>query len=465
MTRGYQKLIAFECRKPGEPQRQGYEWFGGTAPPHEALTAYGLLQFRDMAKVGQPVDQQMVERTRRYLVSRKDNKGGFLRNARALDSFGRAPEPITNAYIVWALTESDKDAPVKEDLGKEIDALVKQARDANSPYSKDPYFLALVANSLLNRSMADPAAELLKGLAGTQKPDGHLDGARTSITGSGGRDLQIEATALGVLAWLKANRPDYQVNLRSAAKWIGKQRGGSGAFGSTQATILALKALIGYAKINRRPMQPGRLTLTVNGKVLAVRDFPADLKEALVLTVPDPEKHLKPGANQLQIAVTGNNVLPYTLNCSYQSLTPKNPAAPPVKMATRLDRASVRDGETVRLNVQVENASGRGQGMAVAVIGLPAGLNLPENMEQLKNLAKPRNGGTEPGTISAFEVRGRELVLYWRSLAPQQKIDLNLDLVCRVPGEFRGPASRAYLYYNADHKHWIDPVRVAVAPK
>ena len=109
LTRGYDKLVAFECRKAGEPQRQGYEWFGGTAPPHEALTAYGLLQFRDMAKVGQPVDKDMMERTLRYLASRKDGKGGFLRNARALDQFGRAPEPITNAYIVWALTESDKD--------------------------------------------------------------------------------------------------------------------------------------------------------------------------------------------------------------------------------------------------------------------------------------------------------------------------------------------------------------------
>ena len=313
--------------------------------------------------------------------------------------------------------------------------------------------------------MDAPAGELLKKLAGTQKPDGHLDGARTSITGSGGRDLQIEATALGVLAWLKANRPDFQVNVRSAAQWIGKQRSGSGAFGSTQATILALKALIAHAKANRRPMEAGKVTLTVNGQAVAQKDFSADLKEALILTVPDAEKHLKPGVNSVKIEVTGNNVLPYTLNCTYQALTPNNPAAPPVKLAARLDRDNVRDGETVRLNVQVENASGRGQGMAVAVIGLPAGLNLPENMEQLKNLAKPRNNGTEPGVISAFEVRNREVVLYWRDLGPKQKIELNLDLVCRVPGEFRGPAGRAYLYYNADHKHWIEPVLVKVAPK
>src|SRR5262249_19303396 len=39
LDRGYQKLIAFECQKPGGSQKQGYEWFGGAAPAHEALTA------------------------------------------------------------------------------------------------------------------------------------------------------------------------------------------------------------------------------------------------------------------------------------------------------------------------------------------------------------------------------------------------------------------------------------------
>src|SRR5207245_5284699 len=167
------------------PQRRGYEWFGGTAPPHEALTAYGLLEFRDMSRV-YDVDASMVERTRTYLLSRRDGKGGFQRNAKALDQFGRAPEETTNAYIVWALTEGGKD----DDVSKELAALTEQAR-----ISKDAYFLALVANSLLNRGKSEEAVALLKTLAEAQKPDGHLDSEKPSITGSGGRDLQIETTA------------------------------------------------------------------------------------------------------------------------------------------------------------------------------------------------------------------------------------------------------------------------------
>ena len=50
LENGYAKLTAFECMN-AQNKKQGYEWFGGTAPAHEALTAYGLLQFRDMSRV------------------------------------------------------------------------------------------------------------------------------------------------------------------------------------------------------------------------------------------------------------------------------------------------------------------------------------------------------------------------------------------------------------------------------
>ena len=89
--------------------------------------------------------------------------------------------------------------------------------------------------------------------------------------------------------------------------------------------------------------------------------------------------------------------------------------------------------------------------MAVAVVGLPAGMKVPTDLKQLTDLR-------EKGAIDFFEVRGRELVLYWRELAPEQKSTLTVDLVCDVPGEYRGPASRGYLYYNADHKHWVEPL-------
>jgi hypothetical protein len=456
---GYQKLTSFECQDPSDKNRRGYEWFGGTAPPHEALSAYGLLQFRDMARV-HPVDKTMMERTRKYLMAQKDGQGGFKRNARALDTFGSAPPHITNAYIVWALTEGGKD----DDVTKELTALTGQARK-----SKDPYFIALVANSLYNRGKKADGKALLKTLAKAQKDDGHLDGAETSITRSGGRDLQIETTALSVLAWLKAG-PDYTVQVRKAAKWLGQQRGGFGGFGSTQATILALKALIAYTKANKHTAEAGELVFYVNDREAGRQKFAAGAQDVLAVNVKEPEKLLLAGRdNKFRVEITGKNVFPYTLSWSYRTVQPANAANCPVRLTTKLDRKAADEADTVRLTAMVENRSGQDQGMAVAIIGLPGGLTIPEDLKQLKGLVRLRDKDAKPDAIgryiSAFEIKGRELVLYWRSMAKGEKIEVNLDLVCRVPGDYRGPASRAYLYYNADKKFWYEPLEVNIKAK
>lgn len=60
-----------------------------------ALTAYGLLQFTEMKKVF-PVDQSMLDRTTKWLLSRRDGKGGFERSSQALDEFGGAPKGNEN---------------------------------------------------------------------------------------------------------------------------------------------------------------------------------------------------------------------------------------------------------------------------------------------------------------------------------------------------------------------------------
>ena len=63
-----------------------------------------------------------------------------------------------------------------------------------------------------------------------------------------------------MLGWLKANPGEFNAAVQKAVKWIGQQRGGYGGFGSTQSTILALKALIAYTKANKKTPEAGELT-------------------------------------------------------------------------------------------------------------------------------------------------------------------------------------------------------------
>src|SRR5262249_28577883 len=152
-----------------ECKQKGYEWFG-SEPGHEALSAYGLMEFREMAQV-HDVDAAMIQRTADWLLARRDGKGGFQRNPRACDSFGAAPQNITDAYIVWALSESGQ-----KGIDKELDQVGEIAAA-----SEDPYLVGLAAASALNAKREAAGKKLLEKLAKAQANDGHLDGKEGSI--------------------------------------------------------------------------------------------------------------------------------------------------------------------------------------------------------------------------------------------------------------------------------------------
>ena len=227
LDKAYKRLVGFEC------DQKGYEWFGSD-PGHEALTAYGLMQFRDMQDI-RTVDSSMIARTRDWLLNRRDGKGGFQRNQRALDSFGGAPEETTHAYITWALVEAGE--------GKQLDAeIAKLMRLARQ--SDDSYMLALSA-LVAHASGDSQGAEYFRNkLAQNQQTDGHVAGAKTSITRSGGMGLKMETTALAILAWLQGGN-EQAGSIEKAMKYL-TDNCTSGSFGSTQATILALRAIVAY---------------------------------------------------------------------------------------------------------------------------------------------------------------------------------------------------------------------------
>ena len=64
--------------------------------------------------------------------------------------------------------------------------------------------------------------------------------------------------------------------------------------------------------------------------------------------------------------------------------------------------------------------------------------------------------------VAFYETQGRTLNLYWRGMAPQQSVDLLLDVVAIVPGTFRGDASRVFPYYAQELTYWVQGVEVQV---
>src|SRR5690606_115253 len=104
--------------------------------------------------------------------------------------------------------------------------------------------------------------------------DGSWNGATHSITCSSGNSLMVETTSLSVLALLKSGNHD-DIILNKAVEFIASSRNGYGGFGSTQGTVLALKALTEYAKYSKKTDADGIVEIYLNGRRVAVKEYKA----------------------------------------------------------------------------------------------------------------------------------------------------------------------------------------------
>jgi alpha-2-macroglobulin-like protein len=435
LDRGYKRLVTFETPV------KGYEWFG-SAPAHEGLTAYGVMEFTDMKRAGQLVDQQMLDRTIMWLLSHRDGKGGFQREQRALHDFGRVDADVMNAYIVYGLAEAGC-----QDIEREFTAACEVAVQKN-----DPYLLALAANAAFALNKDAKARQILARLAEKKEKNGSYQGTSHSITYSQGRSLTIETTALALLAMLKDPEKNLEEITRTA-QFLVTSRDGSGTFGSTQATILALKALSEYAILSKRASADGKLVVSVDGKRVATRGFKAG--ERGPITIIGLEKNLSDGRKHtMSIRFEGDGKgLPYTVSVERNTTLPDNSEHCALSISTRLLNPQVRVGETSQLLVNLVNRKTEGVPSSMAVIGIPAGLSVQP--WQLKSLQEKK-------LFDYYEIRSNTLFLYYRGLAPSSVAELRLDLKAEVAGEFEGAASSAYLYYTNEHKSWAPGLKVKI---
>jgi hypothetical protein len=103
----------------------------------------------------------------------------------------------------------------------------------------------------------------------------------------------------------------------------------------------------------------------------------------------------------------------------------------------------------------LRNVTDHGVPMTLARVGLPGGTTF--QTWQLQELR-------DKHLIDFYETRPREVILYFRALAPHAEKAVPLELLATVPGRFTSPASRAYLYYTNEHKHWVAPSTVTITP-
>ncbi len=433
LERGYKRLTGFECKK------NGYEWFGED-PGHEALTAYGVLQFTDMKKV-RSVDEAMLVRSREWLLKQRDGKGGFERKRRALHVWVEDKDS-SDAYITWALLEGGE-----KNLSAEV-ARVKQSIKT----TKNSYVVALAANVLSLAGDTSGAKDALTKLASLQKENGLVGGGTQSIVGSTGESLEIETTALAALAWMR--QPAFAMNVEKSMKALADSCK-DGRYGSTQSTVLALRAIVEFDKKKAGERKAGSVKLFVDGKAVGgAQKYDGSTQGAIMFN--DVGELMTAGEHTIEVAQEGGSPIPFSIAVRSNRVKPESSADTRVSLEVKLGSGALKEGDVTEATARITNLSDAPLSTVVAIVGVPGGLE--PRIDQLKELVKAQ-------TIDAYEVMGRDVVLYWRGMTPKQQVRVPVSLLAAVPGKYTGPASRAYLYYGDEHKAWVDGLAADIAAK
>ena len=153
---------------------------------------------------------------------------------------------------------------------------------------------------------------------------------------------------------------------------------------------------------------------------------------------------------------TGKGAIPWSVAVRYTTDLPPNSKDCALLVGTRLDRDLVDEGEVVTANVRVANRTDAVVPSPLVRVGVPAGL---------EPVTKGLDRMVKEQTIAAYEVRPREVTLYFRDLAANADTTLPIELTAAIPGRFEGPATSAYLYYTDDLRAWAAPLRVTVTAR
>jgi len=213
-------------------------------------------------------------------------------------------------------------------------------------------------------------------------------------------------------------------------------------YGSTQATVLALQAVVAYSKLAGAVAKDAQINFVLNEKNIVPGDKAAEA--------------VMDGINSFAVRY-GNEkqTIPYNLEVAYATLTPPNSDKAPLTIRTKSNTSKTKTGETVRMEIGVTNVQNILQPMAIAKIGIPAGLELQP--WQLKEIM-------EQNKVAYYEIFDNYLVLYWMGFAINETKTIQLDLKASIPGTYKGKASNCYLYYTPEYKQWNDGVEIEILP-
>jgi alpha-2-macroglobulin-like protein len=445
IANGYQRLLTFEV--PGG----GFSWFG-TAPANKILTAYGLMEFSDMSKV-YDVDPKLILRTQEWLARQQQADGSWkpdtsFINEGATNRYNSDLLRIT-AYIAWSMINTGYQGPAVEQAKKFVEAHMDGKMDA--------YTLAVVANFAAeygkDREFTQHAIQLLLDAREEKDEQVWWTTQETSVYATG-PSAAVETTGLAVQALLRSG--EASGTARKALNYLASKKDAQGNWGTTQATIMALRALLTATEKGTADVR-GTLLLSLNGKPaekLLLTPENNDLLHQFVLKDFDSQS-----PNSVEIQFEGKGGLAYQVVGSYFLPWDQKPANEPLSIDVAYDRTHLSQDDIATATATVRNNLDKSANMVMVDLGIPPGFDLLS--EDLQSYEE-KSAGFKSGHLSKFSLTATQAILYFDSFAAGDIANIKFRLRAKYPIRVRTFQSRVYEYYDPEVSAVARPVQLEV---
>lgn len=448
ISQGYQRLVSYEV--PGG----GFEWFGND-PAHRILTAYGLLEFSDMAEVF-PVDPAILERTRAWLLSQQESDGRWRAapegiHEGATNNFQDSDVRAT-AYIAYALLQS----------GDTSAATLRGVDWVRSNLSgvDDPYSLGLVANMLLSADRSDTLArQILDDLNDAKMSEDTDSGpvywwesASQSLYYGSGEAMNMETTAFILQAFILSGA--YPDTVDGVVGYLIQNKGEFGQFSSTQATIHSLRAFI---MLLTEATTSGAADIAVYLGDALIEEVSIDAESSDLMRLFDLREYVVEGDNDVRIEIEGEGQFLYQVIGRYYLPWEEvpGPSEDIIAIDVAYDRTELEVDQLVNVTATVTNNSGGRLDMVMVDLGVPPGFEV-----QMSDFQRYIEDETNP--ITRVERAGRQLTVYVYGLDAAEELVMEYALQATMPMEAATPPSAAWLYYDNGVRSEEEPVVLTV---
>lgn len=442
---GYQRILTFE--RPGG----GFDWWGN-GPALLWLSAYGVQQLTATSRVRE-IDTGVIDRASQFLAGKQGQDGSW---GVVGDTHGETIAQVQNpslaltAYVAWSLAESGQKGDA---LTKALAYLKKHGDKAQD----NPYLLSLMANAFVFGAPQDPmTAKILDQLDRMKQSEGDTDfwsySGRTA-TSAYGNSANVESTGMALYAMLAAQ--SHPATATRALNYLVKAKGPGGTWGSTQATILALKCLVA-SEVLKTQGGKAEVKIYLDDKPAGTWNIDDDNRDVMQqLDMP-----VNPGKHALRMEVNGD------ANVMYQMVTRyfepwervKTPERKTIEIDVSYDRTRLAQNDILQATATMRYLGERPTFMVILDLGVPPGFSVdPGDFAELV--------GEGEGKIKRYSITSRQITIYLGDVKPGDIFRCKYHLKAKYPLRAKTPDSTVYEYYSPDVKAVSKPVEIVVTEK